>query len=173
MSRSKLIGLSAGVLVCCAALASAQPVPKLTNPQIDYPGFLQLTAATQAQRDQRLITFADFQRRATEPDTLILDARSADAFARGHLAGAVNLPLTDFTAESLARVIGDPNRPILIYCNNNFSNHINPVPLKLAPLALNIQTFINLNGYGFTNVYELNDVLDFNDPRVDWVRSDS
>ena len=47
----------------------------------------------------------------------------------GHIAGAVNLPLTDFTATSLAAVIGaDPGRRILIYCNNNFSNHRAPVP---------------------------------------------
>src|SRR3546814_4676551 len=56
------------------------------------------------------------------------DVCSSDlAFQRGHIKGAVNLPLTDFTAESLAEVIGrDPNRPILIYCNNNFSNHQSP-----------------------------------------------
>ncbi|MCH7862010.1 MAG: rhodanese-like domain-containing protein, partial [Proteobacteria bacterium] len=95
-----------------------------------------------------------------------------DAFARGHIAGAVNLPLTDFTAESLAAAIG-PNRdrPILIYCNNNFSNHRAPVPLKAAPLALNIQTFINLVGYGYANVWELADVVNFDDPKVGWVAS--
>ena len=74
------------------------------------------------------------------------------------------------TADSLAAVVGaNPDRPILIYCNNNFSNHRNPVPLKSAPLALNIQTFINLVGYGYPNILELADVVDFNDPKVEWV----
>jgi hypothetical protein len=41
---------------------------------------------------------------------------------------------------------------------------------KMRPLALNIQTFINLVGYGYRNVRELNDVVDFNDPRIRWVR---
>ena len=63
----------------------------------------------------------------------------------------------------------NPDRPILIYCNNNFSNHQSPVPLKRAALALNIQTFINLVGYGYPNVRELADVVDFNDPKVEWV----
>ena len=154
-----------------AAPAVAQTAPAPANPQIDYPGFQALTAAVAPQRETRLLAFDTFKAEAAKPGTLLLDARSKDAFARGHIAGAINLPLTDFTAESLAAVIGDdPNRPILIYCNNNFSNHRNPVPLKSAPLALNIQTFINLVGYGYPNVQELADVVDFNDPKVGWIK---
>lgn len=37
---------------------------------------------------------------------------------------------------------------------------------KMAPLALNIPTFINLRGYGYANVYELADAIAVNDPRV-------
>ncbi|MEM0995768.1 MAG: rhodanese-like domain-containing protein [Bacteroidota bacterium] len=33
-------------------------------------------------------------------------------------------------------------------------------------LALNIPTFINLHGYGYTNVYELNELVSPNDPRL-------
>ena len=101
---------------------------------------------------------------------LVLDARSESAFAKGHIAGAVNLPLPDFNAASLARVIGRADRPILIYCNNNFRNDVQPVPLKRLELALNIQTFINLVGYGYRNVRELGDVVDFNDPQIRWTR---
>jgi signal peptidase I len=43
------------------------------------------------------------------------------------------------------------------------------VVIKSAPLALNIPTFINLYGYGYRNIYELGDVVDFNDPRIRWV----
>ena len=109
---------------------------------------------------------------AREPGVLLLDARSADAYAAGHIRGAVNLPFTDFTAASLAQVIGESDRRILIYCNNNFSNDQPPVPKKAIELALNIQTFINLVGYGYANVYELNEVVDFNDPKIGWVASD-
>jgi hypothetical protein len=42
--------------------------------------------------------------------------------------------------------------------------------LKSVRLALNIQTFINLVGYGYRNVRELNEVVDFDDPRIGWVR---
>lgn len=33
-------------------------------------------------------------------------------------------------------------------------------------LALNIPTYINLYGYGYKNVYELNELVDVNDPRI-------
>jgi hypothetical protein len=117
-----------------------------------------------------LVDWAEFNRLRGQRNVLILDARSESAFRRGHIRGAVNLPFTDFTAESLRRVIGRANRPILIYCNNNFSNNRQPVMLKSVQLALNIQTFINLVGYGYRNVRELNDVIDFNTPEVRWVR---
>ena len=160
--------LAALALAATPALGQGSTTPNL---QIDYPAFQTLTASVAPARAERLIAFDAFKAEAARPGTLLLDARSKDAVARGHIAGAVNLPLTVFTAESLAAVIGvDPNRRILIYCNNNFSNHKSPVPLKAAPLALNIQTFINLVGYGYPNVYELADVVDFDDPAVGWVK---
>lgn len=157
------------MLLPALALLFAAPEDRAPNPQIDYAGFATLTGDVRSVRARRLLDLAAFTAKAGEKGALILDARSADKFAAGHIDGAVNLPLTDFTAEALAAAIG-PNRdrPILIYCNNNFSNHRAPVPLKNPALALNIQTFINLVGYGYPNVWELRDVVDFNDPRVGW-----
>jgi phage shock protein E len=160
--------LAALLLAATPALAQGAAAP---NPQIDYPAFQALTASVAPQRASRLLAFDAFKAAATKTETLLLDARSARAFARGHIKGAVNLPLTDFTADSLAAVVGaNPDRPILIYCNNNFSNNVAPVPVKSVALALNIQTFINLVGYGYPNVYELADVVDFDDARVEWVK---
>jgi hypothetical protein len=149
-----------------ALLAAAAPA----NPQIDYPGFKALAVDVESYRESRLVDWDGFAAAAAEPGALILDARSASAYSQGHIEGAVNLPFTDFTAESLARIIGEADRPILIYCNNNFSNDVAPVPVKSVRLALNIQTFINLVGYGYANVRELNEVVDFNDPKVKWVK---
>ena len=102
------------------------------SPLIDYQGITELTVQVQPYRSTRLIPIADFQQRASQGDVLILDARSAAAFKAGHLKGAVNLPLPDFTAEALAEIVGtNPNREILIYCNNNFINNRNPVMTRL------------------------------------------
>ena len=146
--------------------------PRQQNPQIDYVAFSKLVQELAPLRDARRLGWAEFAKAASRDDAILLDARSADAFARGHLQGAVNLPFTDFTAESLRAVLGDnPDRPIYIYCNNNFSDHRAPVPLKSAPLALNIPTFINLHGYGYKNVWELADVISSAAPDVVWETS--
>ncbi|HMS20394.1 rhodanese-like domain-containing protein [uncultured Sphingorhabdus sp.] len=139
------------------------------SPLIDYAGFRALTSEVQPVRSERLVSLAQFKARAARPDVLVLDTRSAQAFKEGHIAGAINLPLPDFTAESLAEIIGtNPDREILIYCNNNFTNNRRPVVTKALPLALNIQTFINLYGYGYKNVWELGEAVDMDDPRVGW-----
>lgn len=168
------------VLLCAAALSYLSGIAfaqtkagESADAQISFAGFQSLSAEVEPYRAQRLISHADFQAMAREPNTLVLDARSAEAYAQGHIDGAVNLPLPDFTAESLARAIPSPDTRILIYCNNNFENDVAPVVLKRIELALNIQTFINLYGYGYgyRDVYELGEVINFDDPATAWVRS--
>lgn len=161
--------LSAALIAGATAEPKGTPRPG-TQEQIDYTGFQALTQEVRAYRAGRLVGLAQFQAMAREPNTIILDARSADAYRQGHIDGALNLSLTDFTAPALAAALKSPTTRILIYCNNNFENNIAPVVLKSAPLSLNIQTFINLYGYGYRNVFELGDVVNFNDPKVRWVR---
>ncbi len=156
------------VFAMIAAAGTAVAEKPATNPQIDYPGFERLAHEVRPTRAKRLVSLAEFKAKAGT--AVILDARSANAFAQGHIDGAINLPLTDFTAEALAAALPDAKRPILIYCNNNFSNNKAPVALKSAPVSLNIQTFINLAAYGYRNVYELGEVVDFDDPAVGWVK---
>lgn len=159
-------GLAALLL---AQPAAAQQAPE--NPQIDYAGFDQLVGRLAAVREAHRLGWADFAARARTDGALLLDARSPAAFVRGHIAGAVNLPFSDFTDEALRQVIGDnPGRPIYIYCNNNFSDNTYPVVTKRVELALNIPTFINLHGYGYTNVWELADVVSTTGLGEDWVQ---
>jgi len=156
-------------LTLAATPALAQPP---ANPQIDYAGFQQLTGDLAQVRAAHRLAWPDFAAKARAEGALLLDARSADAFARGHLEGAVNLPFTDFTDDALAQVIGpDRSRPIYIYCNNNFRDNADPVMTKRAPMALNIPTFINLHGYGYTNIWELADVIATSDTEARWVQS--
>lgn len=164
-------------LTALMVFAAAQATPTLaneptslsSNPQVDYAGFAALTENLQGYRSKRLVSMDRFVELAATNDAIILDTRSATAFQFGHIKGAINLPFSDFTEEKLTKVLGDMNRPILIYCNNNFRDNIFPVARKSAPLALNIPTFINLYGYGYANIYELNDVVQTSDPRVNWV----
>jgi hypothetical protein len=161
--------VAAAALAVSPVLAQSGPIAP-GSPLIDYDGYSELTAEVAPVRRARLITLDDFNKRTQRADVLVLDARSAQAFAEGHIEGAVNLPLPDFTADALAKVIGaNPGREILIYCNNNFTNNRRPVVTKSAQLALNIQTFINLYGYGYRNVYELGEAVSMDAAQVRWV----
>lgn len=148
--------------------ASAQDKP-IGTPAIDYPGFLELTEEVFTIREERLVSLDDFNTMAAEHGTIILDTRSRDAYEMGHISGAINLPFSDFTDEKLAAVIPSKDTRILIYCNNNFSDNIAPVVVKRIELALNIPTFINLYGYGYKDLYELGDLTETSDPKVNWV----
>jgi hypothetical protein len=161
-------------LFLAAVLITATPLAaqSIGSPLIDYAGFKELTSEVQPYRLKRLIKLDEFNKRAAKKDVLVLDARSARAFEQGHIKGAVNLPLPDFTADALAEVVGkNRDREILIYCNNNFVNNRNPVRTKALPLALNIQTFINLYGYGYRNVWEMGEAVDMDAPDVHWVEA--
>lgn len=149
---------------------SKTEIPQQLNPQVDYAGFVLLTKDLQEYRSKRLVSLDQFVDLADTGNAIILDTRSAAAFQFGHIKGAINLPFSDFTEEKLRMILGDKNRPILIYCNNNFRDNIFPVARKSAPLALNIPTFINLYGYGYKNIFELNDVVLMTDPRLDWAK---
>lgn len=163
-------------LLFALAVAAASPAPAPPaaapplNPQIDYDGYRSLIEEVRPYRLSRLIDWKSFAAAAAEPGVLILDARSAEQFAAGHIKGAVNLPLPEFSDERLAEVIGRADRPILIYCNNNFRDDRPPVMLKSGRLALNLSTFTHLYGYGYRNVRELNDVMAMDDPKVRWVK---
>ena len=161
------------LVAACVAMPVSMPAAAqeaLANPQIDYDGFTELTVKLAPIRAERRIALDQFLAKAQDSNAIILDTRSAAAFAEGHLAGAINLPFSDFTDAKLAKVLGsDMTRPVLIYCNNNFSDNAAPVVAKRATLALNIPTFINLYGYGYTNIWELADVVATAD--VAWVSS--
>ena len=111
-----------------------------------------------------------FIAKARAEGALLLDARSERAYTQGHIRGAVNLPFSDFTDAALREVIGkNPNRPIYIYCNNNFTDNAAPVVTKRVDMALNIPTFINLHGYGYGNVWELAGLVSTKGLGSDWV----
>lgn len=49
-------------------------------------------------------------------DALLIDVRSAEEFAGGHIEGAINIPHDD--TEALAEAIGDRERLTVLYCGS-------------------------------------------------------
>lgn len=151
---------------------------------VDFDDFKNLVAEVEKHRNERLINLDIFLKMSKENNVVILDSRSDSRFHKKHLKGAIHLDFTDYTQENLRILIPDTTTKILIYCNNNFQgDQINfaskvAVPLnqniqnqilsnrKPIMLALNIPTYINLYGYGYKNIYELDELVSINDKRI-------
>ena len=163
---------------------------------VSYDDFKNLVTEVEQHRSERLVNFDDFLKMSKEKNVVILDTRSDFRYGRKHLRGAIHLSFTDFTEENLHKLIPDPNTKILIYCNNNFYGDLIDFASKVGRvitkadndttttdtitigenelisnrkpimLALNIPTYINLYGYGYKNVYELDELVNINDERA-------
>lgn len=175
-------------ILAISTSAEGQSYPKA---KVSFEDFKDLVVNVESHRAARLIDFDTFLKMSEEPGVIILDARSDFRFPRIHLKGARHLSFTEFTQNNLFKVIPSFNTKILIYCNNNFegdelnfaskvaspktqiNDQSNPliasqVSIQEKPkmMALNIPTYINLYGYGYHNVYELNELVNVKDPRV-------
>ena len=149
-------------------------LPHSFSDKVDYTGFLILGDSLEALRRTRMIDEETFIQYSQNKQTIILDTRSKKAFEDIHVAGAVHLNFSDFTEDKLAEKIPNKTSRILIYCNNNFESSRASLANKRQPLALNIPTFINLYGYGYENVFELNGYLKEEETKIQLVkRSDA
>ncbi len=153
------------------------------SPFVSFEDYEKLMAEAKEHRQARLLSVEDFTELAKQENAVILDARSNTMYTSKHVKGAVNLNFSDFTQETLAEIIPSFDTKILIYCNNNFIDDKQNFPTKKSmpelkgikggsekeiTLALNIPTYLNLYGYGYKNVYELNEILSVNDTRIEF-----
>jgi phage shock protein E len=144
------------LLVTAGSLAVAAQIP---NPSIDYPTFQRIVFDVARDRELHRLTEKAFLEAMTDKNTVVLDARSASKYALRHVKGAINLPFTDFTAQTLARVIPTKATRVLIYCNNNFEGSDTAFPAKAPAASLNLSTYTSLRAYGYTNIFELGPFL--------------
>jgi len=182
--KPKLFAILFMALWVNVGLAQTPSYPKA---KVSFDDFKGLVAEVEAHRVTRLIDLDTFLKMSKEPGVIILDTRSAFRYDRVHVKGAKHLAFTDFTQDALAQIIPSFETKILIYCNNNFDGNQVDFASKVAQprqssdrsiasqmsaqakpimMALNIPTYINLFGYGYRNVYELNELVNVNDPRI-------
>ena len=188
--NSRIFAVSLVILTATAGFAQVKNGPQAKSypkAKVNFDDFKGLVAEVETHRAGRLIDLNTFLKMSQEAGVIILDSRSDFRFDRIHLKGAKHLAFTDFTQDSLKKVIPNPETKILIYCNNNFDGNQTDFASKVAvprpksnkavasqiasqakPLmmALNIPTYINLYGYGYHNVYELHELVKVNDPRI-------
>lgn len=161
-------------------LISSQP----TSPLVNFTDLQELTDLVKPHRQERLISLDEFNQMKLDANTIILDARSKEMYDAKHIKGAIHLEFSEFTQATLDSLLKDKNKRILIYCNNNFISDLEkqqqdkyfmskvsrnpPKWMTELTLALNIPTYINLYGYGYQNVYELNELVVTSDSRIEF-----
>lgn len=74
------------------------------------------------------------------PDFVLVDVRGPRLFARGHVAGAVNIPHRELTAERLAGF--PPETLFVVYCAGPHCNGANKAALRLARLGRPVKEMI-------------------------------
>ena len=67
----------------------------------------------------RIAKAADVARWLSEHSVVLIDVRSKESFARGHLRGAINLPATELTDEALKRTVPSTESRLVLYCDDN------------------------------------------------------
>ncbi|TGN18151.1 rhodanese-like domain-containing protein [Leptospira idonii] len=149
-----------------ASVKKKTRVESIPNKLIDYKGFQKIVVESAGDRELKRLTEDKFLTMMKEPDVIILDARSSSRFVLRHIKGAVNLPFTDFTEQSLASVIPGKDVKVLIYCNNNFEGSPESFAAKAPAASLNLSTYTSLKAYGYVNIYELGPLLDTSTTKI-------
>lgn len=174
--KTVLILFSVLLIMCSTSKTQKLGYPKA---KVSYSDFESLVTEVKEIREKRLISLNEFIKKAENENVIILDTRSKAMYDKKHIKGALHLNFSDFSVSNLAKVIPHKNTTVLIYCNNNFDGdevHFMSktlvIPIseeekkKTLSLALNIPTYINLYGYDYKNIYELNELIYLLDQRI-------
>ena len=76
----------------------------------------------------------------------ILDVRSADEYAAGHIEGAVNVPIKDVPA-NLAQLPADKAAPIVVLCQSGHRGAMVMMYLRMTGLHQSPQPRGGMNGW--------------------------
>lgn len=141
----------------------------------DFDSFVKIAQKVQHERAQRLLSAKQFVQMASEPGTVVLDARSVDSFELVRVKGSKNLPYTSFGEATLSKLIPTHQTKILIYCRNNLDSKslkkledpndddeqiVTALTIKKPMGGLNVPVAITLRIYGYEDVWELDEIVD-------------
>jgi rhodanese-related sulfurtransferase len=73
-------------------------------------------------------------------DFVVVDVRGPNAFVKGHVKGAINIPHQEMTAERMAQY--STNKVFVVYCAGPHCNGANKAAVCLARLGLPVKMMI-------------------------------
>jgi len=78
--------------------------------------------------------------KSASPDFTVVDVRGRDAFAKGHVKGAINIPHREITDARMAEY--PKGKIFVVYCAGPHCNGANKAALRLARLGLPVKMMI-------------------------------
>jgi rhodanese-related sulfurtransferase len=78
--------------------------------------------------------------RSANHDFIVVDVRGPNAFAKGHVKGAINIPHPQMTTERMAQY--PTNKVFVVYCAGPHCNGANKAAVRLARLGLPVKMMI-------------------------------
>jgi rhodanese-related sulfurtransferase len=77
---------------------------------------------------------------SADNDFIVVDVRGPNAFVKGHVKGAINIPHQEMTAERMAQY--STNKVFVVYCAGPHCNGANKAAVCLARLGLPVKMMI-------------------------------
>ena len=78
--------------------------------------------------------------KAADQDFIVVDVRGPNAFAKGHVKGAINIPHREMNAERMAQY--PKGKVFVVYCAGPHCNGANKAAVHLARLGLPVKMMI-------------------------------
>lgn len=86
---------------------------------------------------------------ASDKDFILLDVRTPEEFAAGHIPGALQLTNETFTKQDAEKLFKNKSQTIYVYCRSGRRSK---------------ESSQKLIDFGYTNVIEIGGILDYNGP---------
>ncbi len=137
--------LSMGILVSCGNSTKSSGI-SVDNSDVQAEADQEPTENGEEEISYRMITMDEAKSLfEAEGDYIILDVRTAEEYAEGHIPGAINIPNEDIASEQLED-LPDLNQVIYVYCRSG--NRSKQAAEKMVDI-------------GYTNVIEFGGIIDW------------
>ena len=105
--------------------------------------FLLVGCSNSSHSDDDLVSYMEAKEMIINDGAILVDVRTSDEYNEKHIDGAVLLTLDTITEDTSSKVIQDKETPVIVYCRSGNRSS---------------QAFTQLNNLGYTNVYDLGSI---------------
>ena len=93
--------------------------------------------------DDNIVSYMEAKEMIINDGAILVDVRTSDEYNEKHIDGAVLLTLDTITEDTASKVIQDKETPVIVYCRSGNRSS---------------QAVTQLNNLGYTNVYDLGSI---------------